>query len=792
MQVGRCCRCGERRVIRWVTIKGLDIADGATLWEYGPGSGWAHHYGLDEITGIEPVITDPWVPDRYVIRTQVNGIAAEIGNRNIGTLAANCEQAIKITKLDSLDGTTTSSVLLECGFVTAISDSGDYTSLHQLFGLSFSSSIVAGLSDGNWAVIGSVAPSIELLDFTSNGATKDYTFHAHTNSEGTITFTTRGGATLTLAYDAAAATVETAIEALAGVTSATCTGGPWPWRKIEVEVVWASSTNDFATIAHSGSGTSSVYSDVLSDVGAPGVTRRLTVTPTVVGIGSIWSLSFPGGATFNYTAATTSVSGFITAWNAAFAVFKAAQGADGWWSTTNTTASGTDLKFDYAFPDDPLVLTVTGGAGGRSVEGAVTVFDPATGLIENSIGYHFGFPDGASTWLITQTATAPTYSGQAIQAPVAITAAASAKVVAVGIRGGQAWCQAWTTGSTWSLDWTKNIPPAGLTGGGLSMHAESDTVLLNFPRATFTDGTTKTRCGAKIAVSTGTVTELDNDLKATSTRNNDNWRGRLIMLDDTPADVMISGLYRSLNPSNFAYQLQGVATAWDSNASKSAHGATIGWNDDTIFAFSTAQVTATELAVISTIRAQPIAFSGARAYVYEFYTEQGVEFNDTAQFRFRFLAPSQTTLETAWLDWDATNSEIDDALIAIFGENTEGVVSNIIVNAFGDPPALTHPTSLLERGLTIQFATQTAATVGMGFVFPGYVNRPLSNVQLQVQNTAAPFDGRIMAYNTTDGEELWSREFGTKADASVGQAYAGWLQGDLLYLYGEQVENDLP
>lgn len=790
MSMSRCCRCQPRRIIRWVTIKGLDIADGATLWEYGPGSGWAHHYGLDEITGIEPVITDPWVPDRYVIRTQANGVAAEIGNRNSGTLAANCEQAIKITKLDSLDGTTTSSVLLECGFVTAISDSGDYASLHQLFGLSFSSAIVAGLSDGNWAVIGSVAPSIELLDFTSNGTTKEYVFHAHTNSEGFVTFTTRGGATLTLEYDASAAEVETAIEALAGVTSATCAGGPWPWRKIEVEVVWASSTNDFASIAHSGSGTSSVYSAVLSDVGAPGVTRRLTVTPTVVGLGSIWSLSFPGGATFNYTAATTSVSGFITAWNTAFGTFKTAQGADGWWSTTNTTASGTDIKFDYAFPDDPLVLTVTGGAGGRSVEGAVTVFDPATGLIENSIGYHFGFPDGASTWLITQTATAPTYTGQATQAPVAITAAASAKIVAAGQRGGQSWVQCWTTGSTWSLNWTKNRP--GASSGGISAYAESDTVLVNFARATFVDGSSKTRCGATIAVSTGTVTELDNSFKSTSTRNSDNAKGFLSMLDDTPADVMISGLQRSLDPSNFQYQLQGVGTTWDGTTNKSAHGETIGWNDNTIFAFSTAQVTSATLAVISTIRAQAIAFSGARSYVYEFYTQTRTEFNDTAQFRFRFVASGLTTLETAWLDWDATNAEIDAALIAVFGENTEGVVSNIIVNAFGDPPSLTHPTSLLERGLSIQFATQTAATVGLGFIPPGYVNRPLANVQLQVQNTAAPFDGRIMAYNTTDGEELWSREFGTKADASVGQAYAGWLQGDLLYLYGEQVENDLP
>lgn len=788
MKMNYCCCCGERRIIRWVTIKGLDVLDGATLWEYGPGSGWAHHYGLDAITGIEPIITDPWVPDRYVIRTQTNGVAAEIGNRNTATLVANCERAIKITKLNSLTGSVTSTVNLECGFVTAVDTSGSYTSLHQLFALSYSQAIVAGLSNGFWATIGNVAPSIELLSFTSNGATKTYTFHAHTNTAGQITFTTRGGATLTLDYDATAAEVETAIEALAGVTSATCTGGPWPWRKIEVEVVWSASTNDFATIAHSGSLSASAFTTAYTFPG--GGQERLTVTPTVVAPGSLWSFSFPGGNTFAYTALTSNVSSFLTAITSAMGTFKTAQGSDGYWDTTTITNTGTALQVDYSAGVTPLVLLVTGGTGGRPVEAAVTVFDPATGLIENAAGYNFGFPDGASTWLITQTATAPSYTGQDIQAPVAITAAASAKVVAAGQRGGQSWVQCWTTGSTWSLNWTKNRP--GASSGGISAYAESDTVLVNFARATFTDGAAKTRCGATIAVSTGTVTELDNSFKSTSTRNSDNAKGFLSMLDDSPADVMISGLYRSLDPSNYLYQSQGVATTWDGTTNKSAHGETIGWNNDTIFAFSTGQITTASLAIISTIRAQPIAFSGARAYVYEFYSPASGEFNDAAQFRFRFLAAGQATLETSWLDWDATNAAIDAALIAIFGENTEGVVSNIIVNAFGDPPALTHPTSLLERGLTIQFATQTAATVGLGFIPPGYVNRALTNVQLQVQNTTEPFDGRITAYNTTDGEELWSREFGVKADTSVGQASAGWLQGDLLYLYGEQVENDLP
>ncbi len=423
---------------------------------------------------------------------------------------------------------------------------------------------------------------------------------------------------------------------------------------------------------------------------------------------------------------------------------------------------------------------------------------PSTGLIENSIGYNFGFPDGTSTWLISQTATPPTYTGQDIQAPSAITAAASGKVAAVGTRGGQSWLQVWQTGDPWTLDFTYNTPGQGLGPGALSSHAEADTVLINFPRRTFTDGSAKTRCGATVEVGTGTVVELDNDWKSTNTANNDNHSGRLFMQDDAPSDVMISGLSRTIRTSGFSwpYHLQGVSATWEDDAKKGLRGPTIGWNADTIFCshFGGIDITSTrnDVLIQRTIAGQPIAFSGARAYVYEFHTRAGTEFNSAAEFRFRFQSNGLPPLETAWLARTATAADIKAAIIGVFGENTEGVVSNVVVNAFGDPPALAHDSSLLERNLSIQFATQTAASLGFGLIPPQYVSRPLTNVVLQVRNTADPYSGGFGAYDTSDGSVIWSRNFGTRPDSSIAVNAAGWLQGDLLYLYGELVVNELP
>lgn len=235
--MGRPCCAAAKRMI---TIKALDKTDGVTTWEYGPGLLWRHHYGADAITGVEP--TPSATLDKYAICANVGGLVLEIGNRNSGTLQANCVEALYLTKLNSLDGTVTSKTLVDgllCQSITALS----------VFPLNFTLSDAVALSGGDYAILQRRWPTIELDDFTSNTANKTYILHAHGQQAGTIILKTRtSDETITLNWDDSAADVEAAFEATSDCTAATATGGPWPHAKIEIDVTWSAASGDVKSI----------------------------------------------------------------------------------------------------------------------------------------------------------------------------------------------------------------------------------------------------------------------------------------------------------------------------------------------------------------------------------------------------------------------------------------------------------------------------------------------------------------------------------------------------------------
>ncbi len=60
---------------------------------------------------------------------------------------------------------------------------------------------------------------------------------------------TNGASSATFAITASAATIETALETITGVVSATVTGGPLPFANVDIEVVWTTTTGRFTSIA---------------------------------------------------------------------------------------------------------------------------------------------------------------------------------------------------------------------------------------------------------------------------------------------------------------------------------------------------------------------------------------------------------------------------------------------------------------------------------------------------------------------------------------------------------------
>jgi hypothetical protein len=70
----------------------------------------------------------------------------------------------------------------------------------------------------------------------ANGSPSEWTF-------------TNGASSATFAINASAATIETALESITGVVSATVTGGPLPFANVDIEVVWTTNTGRFTSIA---------------------------------------------------------------------------------------------------------------------------------------------------------------------------------------------------------------------------------------------------------------------------------------------------------------------------------------------------------------------------------------------------------------------------------------------------------------------------------------------------------------------------------------------------------------
>lgn len=243
MQLGRCCLCEMKRL---VTIKGINTTTGVTTWEYGPGTMWRDHYGLDRITGIQ--CNTAATLNRHVVESQGHaGLTHNMTDRSVTTLVANVMEPLTFTVLNSLTGAVvTSAVTVEGLFCTAVYANGFLPLIPAV------ARAAAGLSNDWYLLVGDeLPPQLELVGFASNTANKSYIFHAHGLQAGNVTLVTRTTSeTVTLAYNVTAASMKTTLEATADVVTAVCTGGPWPLLKINVDITWSVAGGDFKSLTH--------------------------------------------------------------------------------------------------------------------------------------------------------------------------------------------------------------------------------------------------------------------------------------------------------------------------------------------------------------------------------------------------------------------------------------------------------------------------------------------------------------------------------------------------------------
>lgn len=732
------------RIVTAVTIKGIAKADGETVWEYGPGSMWRHHYGLDEITGIVPNLSASL--NKYAIGAHIGNQYVTAGNRNTATLAANVAAPLTITKLDSLDGTVIESAALTGMFCDAVD--GNFYQLSQ--GITIAEA--AALSGGDYIIVGRRVPFIEFVDFTSNTATKDYILHAHNQQGGNVYVRTRTSSeVITIPYNSTASAVETLFEATADCTAATATGGPWPHVPIEIEVTWSASSGDIEGIK----------TDATFATDSPGTGA------------SNWQWdSTPGEWVYI--------------------------------SDTCTVGTASPPTVDGTFDGEPAVsgCVVSGGGSTRSVQGIAATYDTGTGGIVNSVGAIFGRSATVTlTRLISSTTPIPAILGaesagiqQIVSGPdnsVVLIANPQAGTVNVGLEKART-IEAWTVGTSWSVLWRYYTN----TGTVVALHVESGHACCSFPRQAFTGG--GTRCAATIEIDGGAISEYDNSVVSSTATFADN-RANIQMHEDDPTTKVISDYERTFTDADytnirFNFHLEGSEVC--SDGTEYLIGVAPSFQ---LRVFADASAIYSVLgAVTSQINNDPAArnpamLSGtnARGYLWTFYTPIRSRFGAATEFRFKFAASGFMTKYSSWLAWSATDSDITTALLAVFPENTGGVVSNANVYPFGGPSTIANTdASLLEQGLEILFAGSASVGNVEGYISPAYVSSR-SSITIELRNVANYATPGIAKFDPADGSVLWTRPFGTADSTTIAGPELMWIRGDFVYAYGQIVDSEL-
>jgi len=792
------CGVGSQRGPRLqaITIKCIDKTDGTTVWEYGPGSLWRHHYGVDAISGVVPNLSATL--DKYAIAAGDYPTYAACGNRNTATLVANVCEPLSVFKLDSLDGTTIESATLTGLFCDTITG----TSVGLVNGLRMTNA--AALSGGDYVIVGERIPFIEFLSFTSNGATKSYILHAHALIGGNVYLKTRtSNETITIPYDSTAAEVETLFEATSDCTAATVTGGPWPLLPITVEATWSASSGDISGIAmtstQSAVGGTTTWSSTTGNWATD--IDYLTLNVSAIAEGATFTFSLIDGPDFTYVSTTDIPSVFLAALEAAIESFSLDQADTGWMSIASGIPDsvfviGNELTILYstALGFDPVTVDLTAGGDPttdtRNTKSAAIVYDTGTGGITSSVGYRFGYSAVRTpAKMFEESAALPTVTGLDVLGIMAIGSGPDNSVIVtpIGRNSGDAIkesvVEAWTIASgEWTFNWQVYCNATMLMPQ--IIQCESGYILCPIGAKRF-DGV-RDRTAAKISVADAARTEVMTHYGTLTVP--DNWQSSA-MFDSDASKYLTWGFeltyLSSINGRPIAtYNDRGRDTWADGDYLRI--GATAFASDGTaVFAKSPGKIDGGWYY-------DTIGSSSDHEAFFRFITPYNSRAAEPQQFRFKIERMPGVNY-TAWIDWYATETEIETALNDLLG------AGNVALIDFGlDPtPVENDPVALIEFNPLFRFYTDAGFTPGSGYIprfWFDYRNDGVltGGVEIEMQNIT-PFttpEG-ICAYSVTDATKLWSRPFGTKDAFTVSDPIYAWLQGDFVYAYGSLVDSEL-
>ncbi len=690
MQIGRCCTCEQRTAI--VQLKGLASSTGTTQWEWGPGFAISKVYGSTEFVAIG---YDNTATDNLSVMAQGFYLVYDAGTDSYNF---NARYADDIELIDGTDGSSTTSGI-DWLLVAHAQGTESYA-----FVVNAQLQNTDGLSTGNLVSRGNVAPTVVFNSRTnvSTTASKTYKLLPHTQRGGNVNFkTSKNAQTVSAAHNATASAVASAFAAVSDVSSASATGGPWPYSAINLSVTWAHSDGDIGEV--------SVDS-----------TYVIQTTPTTVS---------------------------------------------------------------------------------RKTAAAAFVISASTGAIHSSIPHALGNGLGSSgDYLMPSALPSPSSTAPRTGELLSLAAAASGAIAAEGEffpAGGtyQQTVEAWTeSGGTWSQSWVKEVntsPPGRIRSKNL--HVENDAACVSVPFGNY-NGTEA--CAAVVAMGTGTASYFTAD-----NGNTGKWSITQLQTGSSSARWTYNSILQTTGPTN-DYTPGAIEAVDGTNKLHfgiNGPGFIFGTQSGTVFAMASrwtptaADSTPVELWGITTrtfVDSITLASTAASVYRVRVYWPLGWRAGGSTEWRFVYRAGYFDIQTTGWLAWDATEAQIEAAIIALFGENTEGLYSN--VNLW--PLTVESPdntAAAFEVGLDMQYLTSGDPSDPFGFIPAKYVLRR-QNLRIETRYYQQPNTSSVCSFDASDGSVNWSRMYGTIGGQDAPFFARGWADGSSwVWLSGGAVDSDL-
>lgn len=511
---------------------------------------------------------------------------------------------------------------------------------------------------------------------------------------------------------------------------------------------------------------------------------------------------FKTRATFSaITAAHNASASAVASAFAAHAEVSSASATGGPWPSAeiNLSVTWASASNDIWFieNDATYVISTTPFTISRSTSAACIIIDSSTGDIHSTIPAAAGSGSGSSGDYLLPSASPFPSSTAPRNGGFGDIAAASGRLVFTGaftplFGTTQRTVEAWTySGGSWGQSWVR--VSFGARPFLRHLHVEGNAACVSVPRDTY-NGTTLS--AAVAAVATGSMSYLDPDNVSTDIQPHVRLKTgsstafwcfqsvepvpHFTRLTYTPDALEVSDNSKQLLlgvnrigaiAGTISGGIVGYASAWGGPASADP----VELRDDV---------------VRTSVDSVSLAGTAGFGQYYQLFWPPGTRHGGATEWRLHFRSATLEPVSTSWLAWDATEAQIEAALIALFGENTEGVYSNAnvwpFVQAMPD-----NSVSAFEAGLKIRFLVSSSPTANpYGFIPAQYITRQA--IKVQTRYAQQPNSNPVCVWSDTDGSVTWSRNYGSVSGSPAHFPAQMWTDGgSWVWMSGSLVDSDL-